>query len=272
MLKAQAEGKAATMDSPISVEKGKKVTFTATADPLFAVEKWTNGGSDITDAGANTTYEHRVTGAADIKVKFAYNGPALTLNTKSFTKDQGENFTYGLVTAGSDNYTATPEHPSIITLDTSDLNDTGKIKITCVKAGATRIKVTDNQSGEEKYSGTITVNPIIADFFEKDGVRYHVTDKDALKVSVTTYDGSNRTAYTGTSLTIPKEVTYDGVTYTVTDIDNPAPGELRYKASRSPMITTIFLPKTALSLTRIKPCSSTIREAKRTPRTPFPMV
>ena len=53
-------------------------------------------------------------------------------------------------------------------------------------------------------------------------MRYHVTDKTARQVSVTAYtDSSNYVEYTGTSLTIPKEVTHGGVTYTVTDIEHP---------------------------------------------------
>ena len=53
-------------------------------------------------------------------------------------------------------------------------------------------------------------------------VRYHVTDKTALKVSVTANtDSGNSTEYTGTTLAIPKEVIHDGETYTVTDIEAP---------------------------------------------------
>ena len=100
----------------------------------------------------------------------------------------------------------------------------GNIKITFSKAGATRIKVTDTLSGQTDFSGTITVKPsaFIPDYFAEAGVRYHVTDKTALKVSVTAYtDSSNYAPYTGTSLAIPKEVIHDGETYTVTDIERP---------------------------------------------------
>ena len=101
----------------------------------------------------------------------------------------------------------------------------GNIKITFSKAGATRIKVTDTLSGQTDFSGTITVKPsaFIPDYFAEDGVRYHVTDRTALKVSVTAYTSSgNSTYYTGTTLTIPKEVIHDGETYTVTDIEDPS--------------------------------------------------
>ena len=99
------------------------------------------------------------------------------------------------------------------------MNSLGNIAVNCVKVGATCIKVKDTQSGEVKYSGTITVNPVIADYFEKGGVRYHVTDKEVRHVSVTARtDASNCTDYTGATLTIPKEVTYEAVSYTVTDV------------------------------------------------------
>jgi len=206
------------------VEQGKTVTFTAQADPNCAVEKWTNNGTVIAGAGTNTTYNHIITADANIKVKFKYSGSALTLDTRNFTKEKGQSFTYTLVTSGSGSYTATPETAGIITLDTANLNSHGNITVTCSNAGSTRIKVTDTVSGQTALSGTITVKPsvVILDYFEEGGVRYHVTDKDERKVSVTAYtDSSNYAEYTGTSLTIPKEVTHGGVTYTVRGIERP---------------------------------------------------
>ncbi|WP_230974386.1 leucine-rich repeat protein [Treponema vincentii] len=222
-LTAKVDG--AEISSGNKVEQGKTVVFTATpADTNFAVDKWTNGGSDIPEAGANETYNHTVTANANIKVKFKYAGADLTLDKRDVTKNKGETFLYRLVTAGSGSYTAVPEPAGIITLDTSNLNGHGNIKITFSKAGATRIKVTDTLSGQTDFSGTITVKPsaFIPDYFAEAGVRYHVTDKTALKVSVTANtDSGNYTAYTGTTLAIPKEVIHDGETYTVTDIEAP---------------------------------------------------
>ena len=206
------------------VEHGKTVVFKAQADPNCAVEKWMNNGTVIAGAGTNATYNHTVTAAANIKVKFTYSGPALTLDTRNFTKEKGQSFTYTLVTSGSGSYTATPEAAGIITLDTANLNSHGNITVTCSNAGSTRIKVTDTVSGQTALSGTITVKPavVILDYFEEAGVRYHVTDKDEREVSVTAYtDSSNYAEYTGTSLTIPKEVTHGGVTYTVRGIERP---------------------------------------------------
>ncbi|ERK01404.1 leucine rich repeat protein, partial [Treponema socranskii subsp. socranskii VPI DR56BR1116 = ATCC 35536] len=221
-LKAEVDGTEITSGNV--VEQGKTVTFTAEADPNYAVEKWTNNGTVIAGAGTNTTYNHTVTADANIKVKFKYSGTALTLDTRSFTKEKGQSFTYTLVTSGSGSYTATPETAGIITLDTANLNSHGNITVTCSNAGSTRIKVVDTVSGQTALSGTITVKPavVIPDYFEEGGVRYHVTDKDERKVSVTAETSYlNSTPYTGTSLTIPKEVTHDGVTYTVTGIEHP---------------------------------------------------
>jgi len=108
-LKAEVDG--AEITSGNVVEQGKTVTFTAEADPNYAVEKWTNNGTVIAGAGTNTTYNHTVTADANIKVKFksTYTGPALTLDTRNFTKEKGQSFTYTLVTSGSGSYTATPE-------------------------------------------------------------------------------------------------------------------------------------------------------------------
>ena len=221
-LTAKVDG--SEISSGDMVEHGKTVVFKAQADPNCAVEKWMNNGTVIAGAGTNATYNHTVTAAANIKVKFTYSGPALTLDTRNFTKEKGQSFTYTLVTSGSGSYTATPEAAGIITLDTANLNSHGNITVTCSNAGSTRIKVVDTVSGQTALSGTITVKPavVILDYFEEAGVRYHVTDKDEREVSVTAYtDSSNYAEYTVTSLTIPKEVTHGGVTYTVRGIERP---------------------------------------------------
>ncbi|ERF60571.1 leucine rich repeat protein [Treponema socranskii subsp. socranskii VPI DR56BR1116 = ATCC 35536] len=224
-LTAKVDG--SEISSGDTVEHGKTVVFKATpAGSSCEVEQWTNNGTPIAAAGTNATYNHTVTAAANIKVKFksTYTGPALTLDTRNFTKEKGQSFTYTLVTSGSGSYTATPETAGIITLDTANLNNYGNITVTCNNAGSTRIKVVDTVSGQTALSGTITVKPsvVILDYFEEAGVRYYVTDKTARQVSVTAFtDSSNYAPYTGTSLTIPKEVTHDGVTYTVTGIERP---------------------------------------------------
>ena len=216
-LTAKVDGSEIT--SGDMVEHGKTVVFTATpAYSSYAVEQWTNNGTVIS-GGANTTYNHTVMAAANIKVKFKYTGAALTVDTTAFTKTVGDDFTHRFVTAGSGSYTAEAETPDIIWLDTANLNSQGKIEIWCKQAGSTRIKITDKVSGQTAFSGLITVK-VSEDYFEEGGVRYHVTGKDEREVSVTARTSHGPyVPYTGTSLTIPKEVTHGGVTYTVTGVE-----------------------------------------------------
>ncbi|WP_433278428.1 leucine-rich repeat protein [Treponema sp. SP13] len=222
-LTAKVDGSG--ISSGDTVEQGKTVVFTATpANTNFAVDKWTNGGSDIPEAGANETYNHTVTADANIKVKFKYTGADLALSDQEFTKEMGQSFTYKLVTAGSGSYTATPETAGIISLGTANLNSHGNITVTCINAGTTKIRITDTSSGQTALSGTITVTPavVIPDYFAEAGVRYHVTDKTPgqRKVSVTAKTGpGTHPPYTGTTLFIPKEVIHNSVTYTVTGVE-----------------------------------------------------
>ena len=204
-----------------TVEHGKTVVFTAEpAGSSCEVEQWTNNGTPIAAAGTNTTYNHTVTAAANIKVKFKYTGPALTVDTTELTGTAGHDFEYRFVTAGSGNYDAHSENASILRVaKTTDLNSQGKIGIRCVQAGATRIKITDKVSGQTAFSGLITVQADV-NYFAEGGVRYHITDKTEREVSVTAYTGpQTAVAYMETSLTIPKEVTHGGITYTVTSIE-----------------------------------------------------
>ena len=219
-LTAKVDG--SEISSGDMVEHGKTVVFKATpAGSSCKVEQWTNNGTPIAAAGTNTTYNHTVTAAANIKVKFksTYTGPALTVDTTAFTKTAGDEFTHRFVTAGSGNFMAEPETAGIITLDTANLNSHGNIGVGCSNAGSTRIKITDKVSGQTAFSGLITVQADV-NYFEEGGVRYYVEDKTAREVSVTARTASwTFVEYTVPSLTIPKEVTHGGITYTVTSVE-----------------------------------------------------
>ena len=66
-LKAEIDG--AEVHSPYQAERNKVIVFTATpANEYYAVDKWTNGGTDI--AGETAVYTHTVTADADIAVHF----------------------------------------------------------------------------------------------------------------------------------------------------------------------------------------------------------
>ena len=72
-LTAQADGVAETETSPINVEEGKAVTFTAKADAGYVVYKWTiTGGSFENDSGTvyNNTAKLTVTANVEVKVSF----------------------------------------------------------------------------------------------------------------------------------------------------------------------------------------------------------
>ena len=67
-LKAEVDG--TEVHSPYQAERNKEIVFTATpANEYYAVEKWTNGGTDIAGE-TNATYNHTVTADADIAVHF----------------------------------------------------------------------------------------------------------------------------------------------------------------------------------------------------------
>ncbi|MDR9859266.1 hypothetical protein [Treponema socranskii] len=66
-LKAEVDG--TEVHSPYQAERNKVIVFTAApANEYYAVEKWTNGSTDI--AGETAVYNHTVTADADIAVHF----------------------------------------------------------------------------------------------------------------------------------------------------------------------------------------------------------
>lgn len=212
-LTAKVDG--SEISSGDKVEHGKTVTFTAQADPNYAVEQWTNNGTPIAAAGSNINYHHTVTANANIKVKFKYAGAALAVNQQNFTGTVGDTLpAYKLVEAGSGDYTATPETAGIITLDTANLNSYGNITVTCSNAGSTRIKVKDNMSGQEAYSGTVTVQALVTipDDFSADGFHCKVVDKTNKHVHIDYKEGD---AF-GANVHIPATVTFNGETYAIT--------------------------------------------------------
>ena len=88
-LKAKSDGVDETETSPINVEEGKEVTFTAKANSGYRVKGWTLDGSPITEAGTNTEYKFTVTKATTVKVSFELShvegGAMLILNPDKLT-------------------------------------------------------------------------------------------------------------------------------------------------------------------------------------------
>ncbi|UTC58957.1 leucine-rich repeat domain-containing protein [Treponema sp. OMZ 305] len=78
-LKAKADGVAETETSPITVEHGKTVAFTAAPAAGYRVKGWTLDGTAIAKAGTNTEYTLTVTKPATITVSFEPKKALLTL-------------------------------------------------------------------------------------------------------------------------------------------------------------------------------------------------
>ena len=78
-LKATADGVAETETSPITVEHGKTVTFTAAPTAGYKVKEWTLDGTAIAEAGTNTEYTLTVTKPAAVTVSFEPKKALLTL-------------------------------------------------------------------------------------------------------------------------------------------------------------------------------------------------
>ena len=72
-LKAKAEGIAETETSPITIEQGKTVTFTARANSDYVVDKWTISGSSFESGSGtdgSTTAKVKVTADTTVNVTF----------------------------------------------------------------------------------------------------------------------------------------------------------------------------------------------------------
>lgn len=71
-LKAKAEGVAETEMSPITVEQGKTVTFTAVPNENWVVKKWTISGGSFVSGGTEdgTTATVKITAGTTVKVIF----------------------------------------------------------------------------------------------------------------------------------------------------------------------------------------------------------
>ena len=78
-LKAKADGVAETTPSPITVEKGKTVTFTATPKNGYKVDKWTiTGGTFEAGTGTEGNLTAKVTISANTKVNVSFKTATIT--------------------------------------------------------------------------------------------------------------------------------------------------------------------------------------------------
>ena len=91
-LKAKAEGIAETETSPITIEQGKTVTFTATADSGYRIKGWTRDGEAVN--GTNAFYSFTVTKGVEVKVSFESNSvpPTPPAGDVGSFEDTGDGF------------------------------------------------------------------------------------------------------------------------------------------------------------------------------------
>ena len=92
----------------------------------------------------------------------------------------------------------------------------------------------------------LTILPVLSHAFTVDGISYSITSTDDNTVKVV----ANASGYSG-SVTIPSEVTYNDVTYTVTAIGSAAFYE-------DVELTSVSLPSTIKTIEHAAFCSSSI--------------
>ena len=96
-LTAQAEGIAATADSPITVEHGKTVTFIAVPAADYKVNKWTVTPADALQTGGDSTTV-KVSAATEVRVTFTPSfDKTYTVDGVSFTMKGIDAVTDGIV-------------------------------------------------------------------------------------------------------------------------------------------------------------------------------
>ena len=190
-LKAKAEGITETNTSPINVEQGKTVTFTATPDANHRVKGWTLDGSPVAKAGTNTEYKLKVTHPATVKVSFESNSTPPAPQTK---------YTVTLTQTGGGKVTASPAIPA----DEQVAKDT-EITFTATANDGYRVSTwvispsEALQSGGKKGDTTTTVkitgDTTVSVSFElippgEAQLRLGPTKRD-IKVKAVTFDGSD---------------------------------------------------------------------------------
>ena len=189
-LKAKADGVTETSTSPINVEEGKTVTFTAEPSTNYKVKEWKVGDTVVT-GNKTTTYTHTVTQAVTVKVSFESNSNPPTPQTKyTVTLTQTE---HGTVTASP----AIPQDGKVdenteITF-TAEANAGYKIgKWTVTPAEA--LQANTGADGSETAKVKITADTSVSVSFEVASVEGAVLilspDHLDIKVKARTADGS----------------------------------------------------------------------------------
>jgi transcriptional regulator (fragment) len=130
-LKAKADCITETTESPITVEKGKTVTFTATADSGYRVKGWTRDGEAVN--GTNASYSFTVTKGVEVKVSFESNStpPTPPASTDKTYTVGGISFTMKGIAAVT--------NKNVGHADYSSNNDVHTVSLTAYRIGETEV-------------------------------------------------------------------------------------------------------------------------------------
>ena len=137
-LKAKADGVTETDKSPINVEKDKTVTFTATANTGYVVDKWSISGSSFesgSGADGSITAKVKVTANTTVNVTFKLKG-----GTPPPTPPASADKTY---TVGGISFTmkgiAAVTNKNVGHADYSSNNDVHTVSLTAYRIGETEV-------------------------------------------------------------------------------------------------------------------------------------
>ena len=130
-LKAKAEGIAETETSPITIEQGKTVTFTATADSGYRIKGWTRDGEAVN--GTNDSYSFTVTKGVEVKVSFESNSvpPTPPASTDKTYTIEGIGFTMKGIAAVTNKNVGHAEY--------SGNNDVHTVSLTAYRIGESEV-------------------------------------------------------------------------------------------------------------------------------------
>jgi len=130
-LKAKADGIAETETSPITIEQGKTVTFTATADSGYRIKGWTRDGEAVN--GTNDSYSFTVTKGVEVKVSFESNSvpPTPPASTDKTYTIEGIGFTMKGIAAVTNKNVGHAEY--------SGNNDVHTVSLTAYRIGESEV-------------------------------------------------------------------------------------------------------------------------------------
>ena len=192
-LKAKADGVEETAKSPIIIEQGKSVTFTAEPAAPYVVKEWKVDGTVVTGNTENS-YAHTVTKAVDVKVSFEALPPGKASYTVKHYREKPEGG-YPAEPAESETKYGNAGDPVVYTPKTG-----GDYEGFTYNSSLTKINGTVQTSGMISAGSTTAVEL----YYERKTVNI------TFKLAGGTVDGNTddvvKTGKYGTALTVPAPV------------------------------------------------------------------